>query len=241
MFLLVAGLFLPFTDGEESPPEANTGSRRSKTTAPLDTYITSSATDPAPVPVAEEVVPAWNNPPESHEVIDDYGEPCPRSNGFAEHMRATWWGYPRYFYERPLGSFARAHLNTSIFAGAVDRMVLFQYDFANSPPVLSSQLNIRGERELRRIAEMVLDTGMPLVIESCDVNRELDEKRRENVLRKLAEWSLPVSEDMVMVGRPSALGVSALEANLIYQNQLLQTFNYGVLGGSAGATGGSPA
>ena len=159
----------------------------------------------------------------------------------------THWGYDQYFHERPFGSFLNERLQTQITQGAIDQLVLYQYDFEENSP----RLRPRGEQQLRTIAARMECLGQPLVIEATQnpARPGLDEARRDFVIRKL-EIAMGVPADiapnLVRVGTPNAFGLARggvvgmrSEPEMIWQNQLRNTEQQGrvSIGGAGGLTG----
>jgi hypothetical protein len=149
-------------------------------------------------------------------------------------MQDSHWGYCQYFHERPFGSLYHAHMQMQIANAALEKMVLYEYDFFDGTDAPAQRLNPRGRDQLRMIVQRMETTGCPLTIERTR-DSALDEARRQNVLRRLRdELGYPASDASVVVGKPTALGLlrggamgqlSEPEAN--YYNLLQQSLRQG--------------
>jgi hypothetical protein len=111
-------------------------------------------------------------------------------------------------------------------------MVLFRFDFIDC----SNQLNVRGRDQLLKLAGMMCANPYPLVIERTPCAPELDEARRLTVLNELGHMGQVIPTDRVVIGEPTAVGLRGIEAEIIFQNLLIQTQSGGT---RAGAGGGS--
>lgn len=149
-------------------------------------------------------------------------------------LQYSHWGYPEHFYERPFGVLNRPFLQAQIRAGAVEQLVLFQFDFHNDSAATHHLLNRRGEAQLRKMSERAFQIGQPIVIQESEWSRELDEKRRETVVAWFAQSDVP--ETPVFVGRVPIAGLGAAgemdidgqnARNAIQQNRLRQTSDQG--------------
>lgn len=161
------------------------------------------------------------------------------------HYKRALLGDPDLFCERRFGTYVDGVFNSQIAAGTAQRMVLFQYDFydgKNGDPI--AKLKPRGHRELIRIGNLVMSTGMPMVIEASDNNPRLDEQRREYVLAKLREFGYEIPSETVVIADPTAPGLSGVEADLQRRGMLLQATRAAaaagaIIGGGGGGGGGN--
>jgi hypothetical protein len=159
-------------------------------------------------------------------------------------MQATHWGYASQAVQPRAGFYLDAHRTAQIARGHGAQLALYRYDFLEGDA--AATLSPHGRQHLARIAELLLSTPFPLVIEQSPDNPDLDAARRAHVLTVLGSWSYEIAEDRVTVGRPEARGMSAEEAAEIHENLIQQTRSRGpgLMGlgtGSSTATyGGSP-
>jgi hypothetical protein len=119
-----------------------------------------------------------------------------------------------------LGASIQAHFDAQIANGRAALLVLYRYDFQDG----ADALNVRGERQLGKLAAMLADGACPLIIEPQPGHPEISEARRLYVLARLSTLAgVPISEDRVVVAEPPASGFSGVEALLIDQTMLQQT------------------
>ncbi|MFO0841660.1 MAG: hypothetical protein U0797_04560 [Gemmataceae bacterium] len=140
-------------------------------------------------------------------------------------------GLPEEFQQPPLGHSVYANFKTHVENGEAARMALYRYDFIEG----GSALNPRGRERLAQIAELLPRNFFPVVIEPAEGPPVLNEARRLAVLDDLGHGPFPVPPQRVVVGNPSAIGLSGREAMVIYQNLIYQTQQRGY-GGQAGST-----
>jgi len=153
-------------------------------------------------------------------------------------------GVPEAFQEPPLGHSVYANFKTQVDNGEAARMTLYRYDFLDG----TGALNPRGHECLAQIAALLPRNFAPVVIEPAEGPPALNEARRLAVLNELGQGTFPIPPQRVVVARPAAIGLSGVEAAIIYQNQLSQTLRQGIgiggsaqsglLGAGAGAAGG---
>jgi hypothetical protein len=114
--------------------------------------------------------------------------------------------------------------------------MLYHYDFIEG----SDQLNEKGRDRLLRLAGLLCASPAPLVIERTLYAPGLDEARRLSVLNALGHISVAVPVERVVIGPAMARGLDGIEAELIYQNLLIQTQSGGTReGAGGGSVGGS--
>jgi hypothetical protein len=157
----------------------------------------------------------------------DRVEPC---------LRASHWGYPEYFRERPFGSFTCDYLRLQSLNGLIEQQVLYEYDFGDAGGEQAAVLNARGQAQFLKIAQRMLWTGHPLVIQRTDDNIELDEARRESVLTELFKLDSNAEVDSVVLRRVRVSGLgdrgerdfpTTPGLNTTYENRLQQTLERG--------------
>jgi hypothetical protein len=143
-----------------------------------------------------------------------------------------------YLYERPFGSLLHAYMQTQVLNGHENQLVLYHYDFHDSP-VEAAWLNPRGFRQLKRLVHLVQQTGLPIVIQQATNDPHLDDLRRQAVIRQLIDLDASLDASMVVVAHVPAAGlVGREESEIIHENLLQQTFNQGApIYGNGGATG----
>lgn len=171
-----------------------------------------------------------------------------------------YWGYPEEFIEQPHGSSLEAHLETQRSNGEAGRMVLYDYDFVPE----SGKLKLRGKQRLKKIARMLPENFFPVVIEPAPGREradlddaqlqvwlaqldELDQARRETVLKELAKMPFPVPEERVVVPAPEMWrfdpaipnGLHADEVGPLYHDMLRLQPSAPSGGGGGGRGGGS--
>ena len=162
-------------------------------------------------------------------------------------LQATHWGYAECFCERPFGSYLKCTLHAQVRNGLVSQMVLYEYDFDHAGD--ASQLNRRGEEQLRKLANLALHLGGLIVVQRSHDHPELDAVRLTRVAEAAARLDLPIEPGMIVLGKSPLIGLQGNEALIIYGNQLQQTRARGLNSGgqSTGASfsggiglGGSP-
>ncbi|MCO6457241.1 MAG: hypothetical protein J5I93_18240 [Pirellulaceae bacterium] len=138
----------------------------------------------------------------------------------------------------PLGATVLSHFQAQVDNGAAGQLVLYRFDFHNEQNSDHSRLNPYGLRRLRKMAALLSFSGLPLIVEETVETPQLNAARREQVIRALAEMSVAVDPQRVVLGDPPVHGLDGTEAPLIYENLLRQTVN-GPSGVSASGAGGS--
>jgi hypothetical protein len=115
-------------------------------------------------------------------------------------------------------------------------MVLYDYDFVCGNPVL----NLRGKDRLCQIVDLVQRTPFPVIVERTPWNPGLAEVRRLDVINELSLAGVVLPPERVVIGPPTAVGLSGAEAVRIYRNLLDLTEHKGIIPGAAGgATAGT--
>src|SRR5262249_28060315 len=95
-------------------------------------------------------------------------------------------------------------------------MVLYQCDFLDG----TNTLNLHGRDQLTRIACMIAGNNCPIVIERTPEAPGLAEARRTAVLNILAMNNVPVPPERVLIGPAIALGMSGVDAQILYGTSL---------------------
>ena len=132
-------------------------------------------------------------------------------------------GYPEDFVPRPLGASLYDHGRIMAANGAAARLVLHRYDFKDG----SAELNARGEDQLIKLSAQLANSPFPLLIERTPDGPGLAESRRYAVLAKLATGPCPVGSERVLIGAPMAGGMSGVDAQIVGNNALGRTQQYG--------------
>lgn len=142
-------------------------------------------------------------------------------------------GRPEEFDAPPLGTSVSMHYETHVANGVAARMTVYDYDFIRG----GDQLNVRGKDRVRQIAALMALNPFPVVVERMPYAPALADARRRAVLTELAAVMPRVPVERVMVGPPVAVPLQGVEAELIYQNLLLQTGSAGALPGTGAGPG----
>jgi hypothetical protein len=142
-------------------------------------------------------------------------------------------GRPEEFDAPPLGASVSMHYETHVANGVAARMTVYDYDFVRG----GDRLNVRGKDRVRQIAALMALNPYPLVVERMPHAPALADARRRAVLAELAAVMPHVPVERVVVGPPIAVPLQGVEAELIYQNLLLQTGTAGVLPGTGAGPG----
>jgi len=133
-----------------------------------------------------------------------------------QYLEEHFLGYAEEFNEWPLGEALYAHARTQAANGLAARMVFHHYDFVDG----TSQLNLRGCDKLAAVATTLPTTFFPVVVERTPTEPGLDQARRLTLLTQLAQGTFPVPDERVVIGPRIANGMTGVEAELIYRNQL---------------------
>jgi hypothetical protein len=161
-----------------------------------------------------------------------YGCGCQRGS----RCYGSCWGLSEEFIPQPLGASLYASCNVQVANAIAARLMLYHYDFIEG----SDQLNEKGRDRLLRLAGLLCASPAPLVIERTLYAPGLDEARRLSVLNALGHISVAVPVERVVIGPAMARGLDGIEAELIYQNLLIQTQSGGTReGAGGGSVGGS--
>jgi len=149
------------------------------------------------------------------------------------------WGYPENFVAEPHGASIYAHFNAQVGNGQAAQLALYHFDFHDGLGKKAAKLNSYGVDRLTQLSGLLMQSGLPLVIQRTQDNPQLDQARRAEVIDQLARvCPAPIEPERVIVGRPIALGLDARESALIYLNLLKQTQRGEGLGTGSSSTGG---
>lgn len=133
-------------------------------------------------------------------------------------MQASHWGYRDEFCEQPFGANVHSHIQTQVFNGLADQMVLYEYDFHDDRGPDADKLNARGIYQLEKIVERFLHGLSWIVVASTEGKPDLDQARKQAVERQLEEMRVPFSSDQVVIRRAPKQMLGASEALLIWEN-----------------------
>jgi len=127
------------------------------------------------------------------------------------HLQYSCWGYADLFIDRPFGTYMRGAVNTQVANGLVAQLALYQYDFLNEDGEPDTRLSRRGRFQLERMLHLLPFAQCPIVIEAT-ADSKLNEIRRASVLADLKSLGFAIPDQSVVVGRPRARGMDAIEA-----------------------------
>ncbi len=147
-------------------------------------------------------------------------------------LHACFLGFPEEFEAPPLGASVYAFGRAQVANAEAAQMVLYRADFIEG----SGALNPRGREHLARIAVLLPRNFCPVIIEPTLCAPELNQVRHLEVVNELGRCGFAVPPQRVVIGPPPAVGLSGVEAGMIYNNLLNQTLSGGArAGGGAGA------
>ena len=69
---------------------------------------------------------------------------------------------------------------------------------------------------------MLNQNGFPVIVERTPANPALADARRLAVLKQLTKGGITISPERVVIGAPIANGLRGSEAEIIYQNLLIE-------------------
>jgi hypothetical protein len=149
------------------------------------------------------------------------------------HLR-NWWhntdlyrhhakniGQPDLFCERPLGVCIDGFAGAMIAAGKADRAMLHHYDFVHHADG-EIELTQRGRGELGRIAGIMNDFDVPLLIESTS-NPGQDAARRNAVANAIAQLGLQIPNESIQITADRTIGLSGVDAEAVHVIRTTET------------------
>ena len=142
-------------------------------------------------------------------------------------------GYAEEFNEWPLGYALYAHATTQVANGQAARMVFYHYDFVDG----TSELNARGRDKLVKVGTYLPTNFSPVVVERTLKEPGLDEKRRLTLVAMFGRGTFPIPAERVVIGPSLADGLSGIEENAIFGNQLRGIASGGAIGGGVSGIG----
>lgn len=138
-------------------------------------------------------------------------------------LQGKFLGYPEDFIPRPLGAAVYDNNRIMVANAAGAKLVLHRFDFEDG----SAELNARGQDQLARLTLQLASSPFPLLIERTPEDPGLAEGRRLAVLAHLARGPCPMPSDRVLVGAPIPAGMSGIDAQIIGNNAIGRTQQYG--------------
>lgn len=132
-------------------------------------------------------------------------------------------GAPREAYAKPLGESLYATSRTMVGNGVAARLTLYQFDFVPC----TDQLSPRGRDQLAGMVPLLTQYPFPLVIERSQGVASLDDSRKLTVLNELGRAGMPMPAERVVIGLPSAAGMTGFESQIEYRRLMQQSLNGG--------------
>ncbi len=225
---LLAGFLVPLAAGGLAAAQEG-GSR--PTDLPTITPPVAEVSPQAPAPCTA-CPPA--NPPQ--EIAEAHAPPQARWWARLKYrLHACFLGFPEEFEAPPLGASVYAFGRAQVGNAEAAQMVLYRADFVEGSAVLTP----RGREQLAKIALHLSRNFYPLIIEPTLCAPELDQARVLEVMNALGRCGFAVPPQRVVIGPPPAVGLSGVEAGIIYNNLLNQTFSGGTRSGGVGGALGA--
>jgi hypothetical protein len=132
----------------------------------------------------------------------------------------------------PRGSHVQAINELQAGKAEADDFVIYQHEWKHG----GVELGPAGRRHLETIAQRLPQETFNVVVETSD-DANLDERRREAVLSRLAALGLIGVEARVLVGRSAAEGLSPADADRVASGMNNTQGRTGVLSGISGSGG----
>jgi len=219
--------------------------------SPAPTRAVSARMDNPPAPIARGSA-VESLPPPSFTVTTQGTESVPGYNNCREcapcHPRPRV-GWHCAECRSPFGICVRSTLNAQVLSGLQGQAVLYRYDFYDGVPDFNgtkndpAQLNVRGEKQLRKISETWYVLPEPRLVLQPTGNPQLDAARRVYVTQRLSAYlQTAVSPEWVLVEDPDVPGTSGSEAVIHVENLRRQTQSASqpiIGGGTYGGNGSS--
>lgn len=131
----------------------------------------------------------------------------------------------------PVGKSVHSIMSAQVENGIRAQLMLYHFDFGIGEG--ADQLNPHGMQGLRRMAQLSMQTGLPVLIQSSFATPTLDERRRQSVVKQLVEINDFFTGDMVLLGEPQHRGLRGEEVIAVQESLLQNTQNRGPIFGSA--------
>ncbi len=223
---LLAGFLVPLAASGLAVAQEGAGR---PTNLPTITPAAAEVSPQAPAPCT--TCPSANPP---QEVAEAHASPQVHWWAWLKYrLHACFLGFPEEFEAPPLGASVYAFGRAQAGNAEAAQMVLCRADFVEG----SAALTPRGREQLAKIALHLSRNFYPLIIEPTLCAPELDQARVLEVMNALGHCGFAVPPQRVVIGPPPAVGLSGVEAGIIYNNLLNQTFSGGA---RAGGGGGGP-
>ncbi|MEZ6031720.1 MAG: hypothetical protein R3C17_01330 [Planctomycetaceae bacterium] len=138
----------------------------------------------------------------------------------------------------PLGSVSRAHWHAMQTNGEAADFVMYRNEFVDN----SSELSPYGRDHIAEIAARMPSTPFPIIVQRSwnNADPELDQVRRDIVVRVLTDLGNQDANQRVVVSQPYSNGINSMEAEQDYGRfRRIRGFgNNGNNGNSGGGGGG---
>ena len=138
----------------------------------------------------------------------------------------------------PLGSVTRAHWHAQQTNGEAADFVMYRNEFVDN----SSELSPYGRDHIAEIAARMPSTPFPVIVQRSwnNADPELDQVRRDIVVRVLTDLGNEDANQRVVVSQPYSNGINSMEAEQDYETfrSIRGNGNSGFSGGSGGGGGG---
>lgn len=150
------------------------------------------------------------------------------------HYPATRYAIPDVM---PLGSIVRSHWHVMETNAEASDFIIYRCEFVDN----SSELTPAGQSHIAEIAARMPSTPFPVIVQQTQNNSdpELDQIRRDLVIRVLSDLGAPDVARRTFVSQPYGKGINSMEAEQDYGRfRSFRRNNTGNGGGGGGANGG---
>ena len=136
----------------------------------------------------------------------------------------------------PLGSVTRAHWDVMQTNGEAGDFVMYRNEFVDN----SSELSPYGRDHIQEIAARMPSTPFPILVQRSwnNADPELDQVRRDIVVRVLTALGNQDANQRVVVSQPYSNGLNSRESELDFARFRSRGFGNGGGGGGNGGGGG---
>ncbi|MFO0975987.1 MAG: hypothetical protein U0996_06285 [Planctomycetaceae bacterium] len=157
----------------------------------------------------------------------------------------SWWPWSKKYYPAsryaipdvmPLGAVSRAHWHMQETNGEAADFVIYRNEFVEN----SSELTPYGRDHIMEIAARMPSAPFPVIVQRTMNNSdpELDQIRRDIVVRVLTDLGNPDADRRTVVSQPYSNGINSMEAEQDYGRfrnvRGFNNFNGGFGGGGGG-------